>query len=207
MKGELGTAKLEIGRLRALLDRAADSCSGAEAGEARRRETIARPALVARLAGDQEQLEDRVRRNVAWHAQRCPVASAPPGDWRRAQRGPRLGARRRLGGEGLRADAEVFVPAAGTWEPPSFCHAESEEEQEGTSVQYEHDAEQHDSGTSEQYEYDAEQHDGVEQCTSGKYEYDAGQHDAVDLAPGVWEACGQGAECAAQAFGRGLAAG
>ena len=114
---ELGAARREIGRLQGLLDRTAASSSGEAADEARRREAIARPALVARLSGDPEQQEDRLRRNVSWHAQRCPAASAPPGEWRRAQRGPRLGARRPRGGAGLRADAEVFVPAGGVWEP------------------------------------------------------------------------------------------
>ncbi|CAK0788056.1 unnamed protein product [Prorocentrum cordatum] len=66
--------------------------SGGDApeAEARRREAIARPALVARVRGRRETRAQRLRRHVAWHAERCPSADAPPQAWRRAQRGPRL---------------------------------------------------------------------------------------------------------------------
>ena len=116
-RGRAGKAEAGGQPLAGLLDRSAASRSGEAADEARRREAIMRPALVARLSGDLEQLEDRLRRNASWHARNCPAASAPPGEWRRAQRGPRLGARRPCGGAGLRADAEIFAPAGGVWEP------------------------------------------------------------------------------------------
>ncbi|CAK0793405.1 unnamed protein product, partial [Prorocentrum cordatum] len=85
---ELREAKEVIASLQAQL--ACGSRGDAAEAEARRREAIARPALVARVRGRRETRAQRQRRNVAWHAERCPSADAPPQAWRRAQDGPRL---------------------------------------------------------------------------------------------------------------------
>ena len=88
---ELAEARGEVARLRELLGSAPGS-SATEA-EARRREEIARPALVDKLDGRPVVGARRLRRNVALHARRCPPATAPLGERRQAQREVRLGAR------------------------------------------------------------------------------------------------------------------
>ena len=55
-----------------------------------RREQIARPALVSRLAGERAPHSQVLRRNVAQHALRCPQQSDGDREFRQAQRGPRL---------------------------------------------------------------------------------------------------------------------
>ena len=85
---ELREAKAVIASLRLQLE--CGSRGDAAEAEARRREAIARPALVERVRGRRETRAQRLRRNVAWHAERCPSADAPPQEWRRAERGPRL---------------------------------------------------------------------------------------------------------------------
>ena len=88
LEKQLGEAKATIACLRSQLD--CGSRGDPSEAEALRREAIARPALVARVRGRPETKEQRKRRNVAWHAERCPSAGAPPREWRRAERGPRL---------------------------------------------------------------------------------------------------------------------
>ena len=88
LERELREARAGIASLRSQLE-CGSRGDGAEA-EALRREAIARPALLERVRGRRETQGQRLRRNVAWHAERCPAADAPPRDWRRAERGPRL---------------------------------------------------------------------------------------------------------------------
>ena len=59
--------------------------------EAARREAIARPALLQQLAGTPAVGSCVLRRNVALHARHCPKTSEKDADFRRAQKGPRLG--------------------------------------------------------------------------------------------------------------------
>ncbi|CAK0904889.1 unnamed protein product [Prorocentrum cordatum] len=85
---ELREAREVIASLQAQLE--CGSRGDAAEAEALRREAIARPALVARVRGRRETMAQWQRRDVAWHAERCPSADAPPQEWRGAQRGPRL---------------------------------------------------------------------------------------------------------------------
>ena len=59
--------------------------------EVERRETISRPALRRRCAGQRETGSQRIRRNVAQHSLECPPISAPLSEFRSAQPGARLG--------------------------------------------------------------------------------------------------------------------
>mgnify|MGYP006888587921 CR=1 FL=1 len=88
LERELRQARATIGSLSSQLEFGSGG-DGAEV-EAPRREASARPALVERARGRREAQGLRLRRNVAWHAERCPAADAPPREWRRAERGPRL---------------------------------------------------------------------------------------------------------------------
>ena len=58
--------------------------------EVQRRVRAAVPALARLCAGEHPSVQQRVQRNVAWHADELPPASADASAWRRAQRGPRL---------------------------------------------------------------------------------------------------------------------
>ncbi|CAK0868166.1 unnamed protein product [Prorocentrum cordatum] len=92
---ELAEARGEAARLRELLEAKVDSEGDPEV---LRREAIARPVLAARVAGRPDAPAARRRRNVAWHAASCPPAGAEPAAWRKAERGPRLGAAPRPAG-------------------------------------------------------------------------------------------------------------
>ena len=58
--------------------------------EVQRRVRAAVPALASLCAGRTPTGQQRVQRNVAWHADEMPPAAAEASAWRRAQRGPRL---------------------------------------------------------------------------------------------------------------------
>ncbi|CAK0794954.1 unnamed protein product, partial [Prorocentrum cordatum] len=138
------------------------------------------PAFVATLHGVEPTWLEKLRRNVALHAEalEIDVAIAGARELRRAQRGPRLEARRAGVGRAptsLSADAAEFM--LGTWEALPV----------GPSVHVAQD--------------DSEIHE------LSDAEKQQAQPTAEWLAPGVWHGCGPTAESAAQAFVRSLAAG
>ncbi|CAK0815126.1 unnamed protein product, partial [Prorocentrum cordatum] len=102
----------ELGRTRARLE-AAEQALGAVIGddEVAHRLQAMLPALQATLGGWAPSWLERLRRNVALHAeaQGVDIAAASAAELRSAQRGPRL--ERRAAADGaLRADAPPFVP-------------------------------------------------------------------------------------------------
>ena len=62
--------------------------------ELARREAEIRPVLVKLIRGIPPEPEETLHCNVAKHAEQLPGADAPACEWRRAQKGPRIEARR-----------------------------------------------------------------------------------------------------------------